>query len=192
MATTGVEKQYYDQLFKLLDPQDVSLTLAMSFPLLTSAQTGCITGEDALPLLTSSGLPAQQLGEIWAIADPNNNGFLTKDGWYAAARVAGWLQKGNKTEVDQELASKPGPYPTFKGYLSPPEVSTPLSTNVTGTPLSANATSSALPPLTAANRTNFTGIFVRCGPSNGLISGDKARDVFLKSKLNYDKLGRIW
>jgi epidermal growth factor receptor substrate 15 len=49
-----------------------------------------------------------------------------------------------------------------------------------------------LPPLTPADRAKFTKIFVGCGPAQGLVSGDKARDVFLKSQLNYDKLGQIW
>lgn len=139
-------------------------------------------------MLTASGLPQQTLGEVWAIADPDNNGFITKDGWYRAARVIGWLQKGNQTQVDASLVNKAGPYPTFSGYPAPPQqpplAQTPLSANTTGT--------GALPPLTAADRTKFTRIFVGCGPSNGLVSGDKARDVFLKSKLNYDKLGLIW
>jgi epidermal growth factor receptor substrate 15 len=143
-----------------------------------------LPGHDALPFLTSSGLPPQTLGEVWAIADPENNGFLTREGWYKAARVIGWLQKGNKTQVDNSLVSKPGPLPTFKGYPSPPAASQG--------PLSANVTGSGLPPLTASDRTNFTRIFVSCGPSNGFVNGDKARDVFLKSQLNYDKLGLIW
>jgi len=148
-------------------------------------QTGVLPGKDVLPFLTSSGLPPQTLGEIWAIADPDNNGFLTRDGWYKAARIIGWVQKGNHA-VDASLVSKPGPYPTFKGYPSPPAAPQgPLSANTTGT-------SSVLPPLTPADRTKFTRIFVGCGPTNGFVSGDKARDVFLKSQLNYDKLGQIW
>lgn len=69
-----------------------------------------------------------------------------------------------------------GPLPTFAGHQPP------ISAQTTG----------SLPPLTAADRAKFTKIFVGCGPQNGLVSGDKARDVFLKSQLNYDKLGQIW
>jgi epidermal growth factor receptor substrate 15 len=58
--------------------------------------------------------------------------------------------------------------------------------------LSTQLTGSGLPPISAADRTKFTRIFVGCGPQNGLVSGDKARDVFLKSQLSYDKLGQIW
>lgn len=58
--------------------------------------------------------------------------------------------------------------------------------------MSAQNTGTALPLLTPADRTKFTRIFVGCGPQNGLVSGDKARDVFVKSKLDYEKLGQIW
>ncbi|EIW67944.1 hypothetical protein TREMEDRAFT_40084, partial [Tremella mesenterica DSM 1558] len=96
--------------------------------------------------------------------------------------------------------SIPGPWPSFKGFKPPPNApsnqftsQTPISTQNTGqTPLTANSTGSGLPPLTQADRTKFTRIFVGCGPQNGLVSGDKARDVFVKSHLNYEKLGKIW
>lgn len=150
-----------------------------------------LAGKDALPLLTASSLPQQTLGEVWAIADPDNNGFLTRENWYRVGRLIGWLQHGDQTKVDQSLASKPGPFPTFKGYPPPPAAALPsmtLSPQVTG----STAEGFSLPPLSPADRTQYTRIFVGCGPSNGLVGGDKARDVFLKSKLSYDKLGQIW
>jgi epidermal growth factor receptor substrate 15 len=62
-----------------------------------------LLGQDALPLMTKSNLPQQTLGEIWALSDPDNNGFLTKESWYRAARIIGWLQKGGKTTVEESL-----------------------------------------------------------------------------------------
>jgi epidermal growth factor receptor substrate 15 len=35
-------------------------------------------------------------------------------------------------------------------------------------------------------------MFMACGPVSGLLDGDKAREVFLKSKLPVDKLSQIW
>jgi hypothetical protein len=35
-------------------------------------------------------------------------------------------------------------------------------------------------------------MFMACGPVNGLLDGDNARGVFLKSKLPVEKLGQIW
>ncbi|WWD22512.1 hypothetical protein CI109_107005 [Kwoniella shandongensis] len=179
MAYSAQEKQYYDQLFNLIDKDN----------------TGILPGQDAYPFLTSSNLPTATLGEVWAIADPENNGFLTKDAWYKAARVIGWIQKGNAGAVEESLTTKSGPLPTFdKG--PPPPAQPPISAQVTGQrptqPLSATTTGSGLPTLTSADRAKFTRLFAGCGPSNGLVGGDKARDMFVKSGLPYDKLAQIW
>ncbi|RXK38705.1 hypothetical protein M231_04015 [Tremella mesenterica] len=178
------ERRYYDEVFSAIDKDDA----------------GVLPGQDALPFLLSTNLPQQTLGEVWALADPDNNGFLTKEAWYEAARLIGWVQKGGKNQVEESLMSIPGPWPSFKGFKPPPNApsnqftsQTPISTQNTGqTPLTANSTGSGLPPLTQADRTKYTRIFVGCGPQNGLVSGDKARDVFVKSQLSYEKLGKIW
>lgn len=90
MSFSPQERAYYDQLFTAVDTQD----------------SGVLAGQDALPLLMSANLPQQTLGEIWALSDPDNNGFLTREAWYKAARMVGWLQKGGKTSVDEGLASQ--------------------------------------------------------------------------------------
>jgi epidermal growth factor receptor substrate 15 len=90
MSYSIQERAYFDQLFAAVDNQD----------------SGVLAGQDALPLLMAANLPQQTLGEIWAIADPDNNGFLTRESWYKAARLVGWLQKGGKTTVDEALASQ--------------------------------------------------------------------------------------
>ncbi|WWC58122.1 uncharacterized protein I303_100657 [Kwoniella dejecticola CBS 10117] len=174
---TPQEKQYYDQLFAVVDKDN----------------TGILPGQDAYPFLTSSNLPTTTLGEVWALADPENNGFLTKEGWYRAARTIGWIQKGGASTVDETLANKSGPLPTFDKGPPPPAIQPQLTGQRTQPPLSAHNTgSSALPPLTPADRAKFTRLFAGAGPSNGLVTGDKARDMFLKSNLSYDKLGQIW
>lgn len=98
------------------------------------------------------------------------------------------------TRRDSSLTLAAGPYPSFQGHPPPPP-QLPLSAQSTGqrpAQLSTQLTGSGLAPISAADRTKFTRIFVGCGPQNGLVSGDKARDVFLKSQLSYDKLGQIW
>ena len=175
------EQQYFNRLFETVNKDDVSLRSRLGL----TPQSGVLPGSDALPFLTSSGLPQQTLGEIWAIADPDNNGFLTKDGFCKVARLIGWAQSTGQTQVDPSLAAKPGPLPSFKGYPGPP-------VSVSTSPLSPTATGGSLPPLSPADRTKFTWIFVGCGPANGLVTGEKARNVFLKSKLPYDKLAQIW
>lgn len=89
MSYTAQEKAYYDSLFSVIDKD----------------QSGVLPGQDALPFLVSSGLPQQVLGEVWALADPDNNGFLTKDSWYRAARLIGHMQRGG-TQVEESLTTK--------------------------------------------------------------------------------------
>lgn len=100
MATYGTqEKSYYDQLFSIIDKD----------------QAGVLPGQDALPFLVSSNLPQQTLGEVWALADPDNNGFLTREAWYRAARLIGWMQKNGRSSVDESLVSKGEPDTAFSG-----------------------------------------------------------------------------
>ncbi|WVQ76203.1 hypothetical protein IAR50_005867 [Cryptococcus sp. DSM 104548] len=169
------ERAYYDQLFTFLDKE----------------LTSVLPGQDVYPFLTSSGLPTNILGEIWALSDPDNNGFLTKDGWYKAARLIGWLQNGAAKSVEEDLLSKSGPLPTFPTGPKPP-AQPPLTAQTTGQPLSANVTGQGFPPILPADRAKFTRLFAGAGPANGLLSGDKARDMFVKSGLSYDILGKIW
>lgn len=76
----------------------------------------------------SSKLPQQTLGEIWALSDPENNGFLTKDGWYRAARLIGWMQKGGQTKVDESLVSRSKPSAALSVFeLKPQAAHTPRS-----------------------------------------------------------------
>lgn len=111
---------------------------------------------------------------------------MTKDGFYKVARLIGWMQSSGLSQVDPALATKAGPLPKFSGYPGPSAAPPSVSA------LSPTATGGMLPPLTPTDRTKFTRIFVGCGPTNGLVSGEKARNVFLKSKLPYDKLAQIW
>lgn len=144
-------------------------------------QTGLLPGATALPFLLSSSLSQQTLGEIWALADAANNGFLTPDEWRKACRLIGFAQAG-QTIDESLLARSGGPLAKFQGHNPPPAVSR----------VNTGAGASRFPPLTPQDRAKFTRVFVGCGPTNGLVTGEKARDVFVKSELGYAKLGQIW
>lgn len=83
------------------------------------------------------------------------------------------------------------PLPHFEG-ITPAKAGdssqTPIAAQLTG----SGSASGAEPPLTNDDRTKYGGMFVACGPVNGLLDGDKAREVFLKSKLPVEKLSQIW
>lgn len=49
-----------------------------------------------------------------------------------------------------------------------------------------------LPPLTAQDRNKFMKIFFNCGPKNGVLGGDTARELFMRSKLTMEQLAQVW
>ncbi|KAG9019677.1 hypothetical protein FRB90_011486 [Tulasnella sp. 427] len=166
-APTPPEQQLVTALFNVGDPQKV----------------GIISGESAVKLLSGAKVSPQVLGEIWAIADSDNNGFLTKKGVAVLIRLLGWAQKGET--VNEDLLNKVGPLPTIDGL--------PLPKPATPTPSTPTIPAArAVPPLSSEDRNKFVRLFLGCGPQNGVISGDKAKDVFLKSNLPMEKLGLIW
>lgn len=87
-APTPPEQQLIQALFNAADPQKV----------------GIINGENAVKILGGAKLPPAVLGEIWAIADSDNNGFLTRKGAGIVLRLIGWAQKGEP--VKEELLGK--------------------------------------------------------------------------------------
>lgn len=76
------------QIFLKADPQKV----------------GILTGDAALKVFSGARLQTTVLGEIWSIADEDNNGWLPKKGVAIAVRLMGWAQKGEK--VTQALVNK--------------------------------------------------------------------------------------
>ncbi|CCM03843.1 uncharacterized protein FIBRA_05992 [Fibroporia radiculosa] len=98
-----------------------------------------------------------------------------------AIRLLGHAQRGEN--ITGDLVYKPGPTPTIEG------ISTPIVPQFTG---ASAARSPGLPPLTPQDKAKFLRLFTTSGPVNGLLSGEKARDVFVKSKLPVDKLSQIW
>lgn len=46
--------------------------------------------------------------------------------------------------------------------------------------------------ITPADQAKYKNIFMTCGPVDGLVSGDKARPILLKSRLGFEVLGQIW
>ncbi|KAF8977281.1 hypothetical protein BGZ46_007505, partial [Entomortierella lignicola] len=164
------EKQLYGQLWAVADKDN----------------NGFITGADAVPFFAKSGLSPQVLGEIWVLADADNKGVLGQQGFSIAVKLIAHAQNGKTPSAS--LIDTDAPLPHFEG-ITPAKISSPVATHLS--PLSAQNTGSE-PTLTADDKNKYGGMFVACGPVGGLLEGDKAREVFLKSKLPVDKLSQIW
>ncbi|EJD02096.1 uncharacterized protein FOMMEDRAFT_124323 [Fomitiporia mediterranea MF3/22] len=146
---------------------------------------GIVTGDKAVEAFAGANLPPNVLGEIWALADKENNGFLTRKGVAVALRLIGHAQKGE--QLNESSLERPGPLAHIEGLSSRPS-SIPSSPP----PKSPPARGVIYPPLTPEDKSKFLRLFLGCGPVNGLLNGDKARDVFVKSKLPFEKLSHIW
>ncbi|KAL7283168.1 hypothetical protein ACG7TL_002594 [Trametes sanguinea] len=164
-------------------PQELALVNQI-FAQADVQKLGVITGDAAVKVFSGSKLPPSVLAEVWNIADEDNNGVLTRKGVAVAVRLLGHAQRGER--VSEALVNKPGPVPTIEGL---PPVAAPSSI---GVPPAKSPPPPGLPPITPQDKAKFLKLFLGCHPVNGLLPGEKARDVFVKSKLPVDKLSQIW
>lgn len=174
---TPDEKRVYGQLFRQADTESV----------------GVVTGDVAVKFFEKTRLDSRLLGEVWQIADSENRGFLTPAGFGVALRLIGHAQAGR--EPSPQIALQPGPIPRFDGFTPAPP---PLAPAPTGSPqpISAQGTGNApirIPPLTPDKVSQFAALFERQPLQSGqLLSGEQARQIFEKSGLPNETLGRIW
>ncbi|KAH9483828.1 putative calcium-binding protein [Psilocybe cubensis] len=166
-SPTPAELNIVSQIFASADPQKL----------------GVLTGDVAVRIFGGAKLPPTVLGEIWNISDEDNKGWLPKKGVAMAVRLIGWAQKGEK--ITQALVNKAGPLAVIEGI-------TTVSQQTTGMSLSKSPPPAAFPPLTPQDKVKFQNMFLKNGPANGLLSGEKARDIFVKSKLSNEQLLQIW
>lgn len=161
---TAAERQAFSQLFAMADP----------------THSGVLSGEAAVPFFEGFKLPTMTLGQIWSIADSQNQGFLTPATFGVALRLIARAQRGES--VNEAAVHTPGAPPVYEGVSYG----------------AAPASSAAAPPTPSASliseedKARFTRIFAMVGPTQGILSNEQAKDVFLKSKLPYEKLGAIW
>ncbi|KIL69557.1 hypothetical protein M378DRAFT_183991 [Amanita muscaria Koide BX008] len=165
-APTSPETALVNQIFNQFDPQKL----------------GVLTGDVAVKAFAAAKLPPTVLREIWDLADEDNKGWLSRRGASIAVRLIGWAQKGQK--VSSDLLARPGPLPSLEGV-------TVVSQQNTGLALKS-PTIMSLPPLTTQDRAKFHSLFYKANPQNGLITAEKAGELFLKSKLSNDQLSQIW
>ncbi|KAJ5727633.1 hypothetical protein N7493_005453 [Penicillium malachiteum] len=169
---TAEEKRVFYQLFQAADTTNL----------------GVITGEIAVPFFEKTHLPGGTLGEIWQIADRENRGLLTPSGFGVVLRLIGHAQAGRTPTA--ELALQPGPLPRFDGISvdSAPAIPEP-------SPASPPPSASGpirVPPLQPEDVSKFGSLFDKSDVSNGIMSGDMAKQIFERARLPNEILGRIW
>ncbi|KAF9532422.1 hypothetical protein CPB83DRAFT_807813 [Crepidotus variabilis] len=166
-SATPAELTLVSQLFAKADPQKL----------------GVLTGDVAVRIFGGAKLAPITLGEIWNIADEDNHGWLSKKNVAVAVRLIGWAQKGEK--LSKSLLNKPGPLAVIEGINT-------VAQNNTGVSSPRSPPPQNFPVLAIQDRSKFQTMFIKAGAVNGILSGDKARDLFLKSKLPHEQLMKIW
>ncbi|KAI8998890.1 hypothetical protein BD414DRAFT_476348 [Trametes punicea] len=147
-------------------------------------RTGKLNPQIATRIFSGSNLPPDALARIWEIASVDSkDGLLDRQGVGVALRLIGHAQKGEA--VTEALVRRPGPIAMIDSPSSPL-----LSESVAGP--STEVASSTLPPLTSHDKAKFRKIFQNSGAQNGYLSGQNAREVFMKSKLPWNTLAQIW
>ena len=83
-APTPAETTLVHQIFLQADPQKL----------------GVVTGEAAVKVFDRANLSPAVLADIWAIADDENNGWLSRKGVAKAVRLIGHCQAGRPLSED--------------------------------------------------------------------------------------------
>ena len=85
-----VELKYFNDLFRLA----------------TGGTERQITGQLAVPFFVKSEVSLPQLKEVWAIADTNSKGYLTRENFHTALRLITLVQQGMELSLDSCIRSK--------------------------------------------------------------------------------------
>ncbi|OTA74409.1 hypothetical protein M434DRAFT_402715 [Hypoxylon sp. CO27-5] len=117
---TPAEKARFDELYAKLE----------------KGNKGFITGEEAVPFLSQSGLPEDALAQIWDLADINSEGRLTRDTF----AVAMYLIRQQRSRRDIPLP------PTLPPNLIPPSLRSQPRPPVGPSPFDVPAASPPPPP----------------------------------------------
>ncbi|PVG02985.1 hypothetical protein CPB86DRAFT_793911 [Serendipita vermifera] len=165
-------------------PAEVALVGAI-FALADPQKLGLVTGEQGVKVFAGAKLAPATLGDIWQLADPENNGALTRKGVAVAVRLIGWAQNGESPSA--ELLERVGPLANIEGLPLPAAPPTAARAPAPITPLP-----NQLPPLLPADKNKFLLLFNKSNPAGGLLSGEQARNMFIRSKLPLEKLNAIW
>ncbi|CAL1703992.1 unnamed protein product [Somion occarium] len=164
---TPAESELVNQIFSIAD------TLGM----------GSISSVAATKVFYGAGIPPSTLDEIWRIANVEENDMLSRQCVGVAVRLVGHVQNNPGVKVDETLVNEPAPLPKIQG-LEP-------SAGASGYD-EAGPSTTPLPPLTPQDRNKFLKIFFNAHPHNGMVPGDHARELFMKSRLPIDILAQIW
>ncbi|XP_045468404.1 epidermal growth factor receptor substrate 15-like 1 isoform X3 [Harmonia axyridis] len=168
----GQHSAIYEAYYNVVDPKGV----------------GSIGGMEAARFLKRSGLSDVILSKIWDLSDPGGRGCLDKSGMFVALKLVALVQNGKDLSVNSihldVSPPKMGDIPLPKPQKPPPPSATPLITSLPPTAVDWS--------VKATEKEKYEKLFDSLQPINGLLAGNKVKNVLLESKLPFDTLGKIW
>ncbi|KAG5884971.1 hypothetical protein JTB14_000363 [Gonioctena quinquepunctata] len=168
----GSSSAIYEALYNVVDPNGI----------------GSVGGMEAARFLKKSGLSDVMLSRIWDLSDPGGRGCLDKAGMFVALKLVALVQNGKDLKVSDVGLDVPPPkmgdVPLPKPTKPPPPRNSTLITS-----LPPSAVDWTIKPM---EREKYDKLFDSLQPANGLIPGNKVKNVLMESKLPFETLGKIW
>jgi len=138
---------------------------------------GTISPNQAFNFLKKSKLPVEILSEIWKQTQRNN--VLDREGFYKALKYIALAQ--NNQPINPQLLYKSTPPPVFEGiYINNTNTNTNSNQNINNLVISDN------------EYEKWSNLFFHSKPVRNNISGNTAKEIFLKSNLPTNVLAEVW
>ncbi|KAK4521512.1 Rab-GAP TBC domain-containing protein [Mucor velutinosus] len=172
-----VEKSTYLDLFQKVDADN----------------KGIVLQDEALEFLKKSDIPQNILSQFWDAADNDKKGFLTEQEFCTILKLIACAQNGIMT-TEPILATK-APLPKFDGPGSANNVNSPFqhAQQQPQMPIpQRQASVSNMDVVSPEDRQKYIGLFQSFGPINNILSGERAKDAFIRSNLPPAILQNIW
>ena len=144
---------------------------------------GKVNPGEVAAFLRFSGLSDQTLGKIWDLSDPDGNGFLDRTGVFVACKLVA-LSQANREITVESILDDDCNAPFFGDKTAP---GAKVAAAPKGTP--APSINFLVKP---DEKRKYDTLFDQLRPQNGLLPGDKVRNVMMGSKLPVSMLGKIW
>ncbi|XP_048582344.1 epidermal growth factor receptor substrate 15-like 1 isoform X2 [Nematostella vectensis] len=175
------DKTKYDHIFEGLKPVN-----------------GLLPGDKVKPVLLNSKLPIDVLGRVWDLSDIDRDGMLDADEFAVAMHLVYRALEGDMVPL-----TLPGRMvPPSKRKLKHPGSSGPASPLVSNMPTSSASPVSGMKNITsdtqswvvpAADKLKYDSIFKTTDKdTDGLVSGEEVKNVFIQSGLAQPVLAHIW
>jgi hypothetical protein len=144
----------------VITPQE-QYSYSLYFRMFDTYHKGVIDAVTASTVMTRSGLDRKTLHDIWALADCNNEGFLSQEAFFVALRLIAHAQSGITSITPELISLPPSMLPTFEGFDPNLPTANITSANIT----SANIAHSSRNLKKSASQMSLSGLScVSLGP----------------------------